>query len=276
MESEAPPIVGEPGGVETTTVARWRWWLHVLLLGSLPLLVGVSGIINRNRKTALLPQNVPALLRVSVYEMLYLALPFYIVWLASRFTAKQLLLKWRGGVMPVVLGFAFSFALRIAIMMALVAVVIIWMLFAGTHAQGLEQLRSQSEHLVNATALVRDPVYFALCLTLISFVVAGLREELWRAAMLAGCEALFPAQFANWPGRAAAVVIAGLLFGLGHTTQGLAGVGVTTLLGVGLGAIMLWRRSIWEAVIAHGFFDATTFFFLYLLAKYHPELIHGL
>ena len=158
--------------------------------------------------------------------------------------------------------------------MVALAVVMVWLLIAGPHS--LTLLRSHSGQLVNATALARDPVYFVLCLTLLSFVVAGLREELWRAGMLAGCQALFPAQFATWRGRVMAVGIVGLLFGLGHTTQGFAGVAVTTLLGVGLGTIMLWRRSIWEAVIAHGFFDAATFLFLYLLAKYHPELLHSL
>jgi membrane protease YdiL (CAAX protease family) len=60
-----------------------------------------------------------------------------------------------------------------------------------------------------------------------------------------------------------------LLFGSGHTVQGALGVCATTLLGLGLGGIMLWRRSIWEAVIAHGFFDASTFLALYFLTKYH-------
>jgi membrane protease YdiL (CAAX protease family) len=277
MELEAAPLItGQAGGAETKTVARWRWWLHVLLLGSLPLFIGTMGIIHRNRTTALLPDNVPGLLRVSVYEMLYPALAFCVVWLASRFTAKQMLLSWRGGLMPVLLGFAYSVVLRIIIVIIAVAVVVVFVLIAGSHAHALEQLRSHTGQLVNAAALTRDPVYFVLCLTLLSFVVAGLREELWRAAMLAGCQALFPTQCGTWRGRAVAVVIVGLLFGLGHTTQGFAGVAVTTLLGVGLGAIMLWRRSIWEAVIAHGFFDATTFAFLYLLAKYHPELLHNL
>jgi membrane protease YdiL (CAAX protease family) len=274
MDSEtAPPIISNAVGAETKTVARWRWWLHLILLGSLPLLVGVLGIIHRNRTIAALPDTVPGLLRISIYETVFPVLFFAVVWLVSRPTASQMLLPWRGGLMPILLGFAYSFALRVIIMILVIALVIIWVAIAGLHAPGMENLRSQSEHLVNAAALTRDPLYFVLCLTLISFVVAGLREELWRAGMLAGCQALFPA---HWGGKMAGVIVVGVLFGLGHTTQGLGGVGVTTLLGMGLGAIMLWHRSIWEAVIAHGCFDATTFAMMYLIMKYHPELIQHL
>jgi membrane protease YdiL (CAAX protease family) len=50
---------------------------------------------------------------------------------------------------------------------------------------------------------------------------------------------------------------------------------MTTLLGFGLGAIMVYRRSIWDAVFAHGFFNAGSFFLLYLLATRAPQFITG-
>jgi membrane protease YdiL (CAAX protease family) len=128
-----------------------------------------------------------------------------------------------------------------------------------------------TKHMVDISALTGDPIYFALALTLISFVVAGFREELWRAAMLAGINALFPRQFEKLSGQVIGVMIVAVLFGMGHTAEGWAGIAITALLGFGLGAIMLWRRSIWEAVFAHGFFDAGTFAFLYLLARYYPH-----
>jgi membrane protease YdiL (CAAX protease family) len=93
--------------------------------------------------------------------------------------------------------------------------------------------------------------------------------------MLAGLNALFPRRFAGFRGQLRAVIIAAVLFGLGHTAQGWGAVGITAILGVGLGAIMVWHRSIWDAVIAHGFFDASTFLFLYWMAKYRPDLLHG-
>ena len=70
------------------------------------------------------------------------------------------------------------------------------------------------------------------------------------------------------------LMIVSLMFGFGHTYQGVIGVGATTLLGLGLGAIMLWHKSIWHAVIAHGFFDASTFVTLYLLTKYQVGPFH--
>ena len=40
------------------------------------------------------------------------------------------------------------------------------------------------------------------------------------------------------------------------------------ILGVGLGAIMVYHQSIWPAVFAHGIFDATTFALLPLALKH--------
>ncbi|PYK61394.1 MAG: hypothetical protein DME43_02550 [Verrucomicrobia bacterium] len=47
---------------------------------------------------------------------------------------------------------------------------------------------------------------------------------------------------------------------------------VATLLGLFLGLILIVHRSIWPAVIAHGFFDATTFALLPLVASKLPQL----
>ena len=270
------PIIGDASSVEQRTVSRWRWWLHLTILALFPLLAGVSGILNRDQAVTLLPDSVAGLLRVSVFELIFFGVIFGIAWLASRVNFTQLRLSWRGGGKPLWLGFAYSFALRVAITLVLSAVVIGWMLVTGLHSPGLDHVRPQTEQVVSAAALTQNPLYFALTLTLISFVVAGFREELWRAGMLAGLGALFPGQFATWRGRAVAVVIVAVLFGLGHTAQGWAGVGVTGLLGVGLGIIMLWHRSIWEAVIAHGFFNAGTFAVLYCLAKYQPQQFQNL
>ena len=84
-------------------------------------------------------------------------------------------------------------------------------------------------------------------------------------------------------GRAMAIALAGvtaialvaLIFGLAHLPQGVGGVGVTLVLGLGLGAIMLWHRSIWEAVLAHGCFDASSFVMAHYLVTHHQNLIPG-
>jgi membrane protease YdiL (CAAX protease family) len=112
---------------------------------------------------------------------------------------------------------------------------------------------------VDVSALRDNPLYYWLTLTLVSFVLAGFTEELWRSAYLGGLRALWPRYFGSHLGQLGAVAIASISFGLGHLGQGWIAVGLTTLLGIGLGEIIVAHRSIWPAVIAHGMFDATSF-----------------
>lgn len=270
--NELPPIIGGDANAETKPApARWRWCLHLLVLALFPLSAGMMGILRSEESGPLLPKNIAGLLRVSFFELLLFGVIFAIAWLASRANGRQLLLNWRGGARPILLGLAYSVALRMAIMMVLLVAVIFWVVVHGMPPAQSGNASPLTKHIVDISALTQNPIYFVLALTLISFVVAGLREELWRAAMLAGLNALFPRQFEKLSGQAMAVMIVAVLFGMGHTAEGWAGVAITALLGFGLGAIMLWHRSIWEAVFAHGFFDAGTFALLYLLARYFPH-----
>jgi membrane protease YdiL (CAAX protease family) len=278
---EIPPNIegGEAIRVEPASkISKWRWWVHLIVLSLLPVLPGITGLLrtaHADTKSSL-PEDVHGLLAISVESMGMLAVLFGIAWLASRVNAGQLLLKWRGSWQPVAWGFVGSIVLRFAVLSLAATVAIFWMVIRGMNAPELQKARAASQHVVNAAALAHDPLYFALTLSLISFVVAGFREELWRAGMLAGLSALFPQAMSRRMGQVIYVCIIGVLFGFGHTIQGWAGVGLTTLLGIGLGAIMVWRQSIWEAVIAHGFFDASTFVFLYLLARYFPDALKAM
>jgi membrane protease YdiL (CAAX protease family) len=112
---------------------------------------------------------------------------------------------------------------------------------------------------VDVDALRHNRVYFWFAITFVSFVVAGLREELWRSAFLAGLGALWPQRFGSRAGQIGAVFISAVFFGAAHGAQGGLAMFMAGLLGVGLGLIMVFHRSIWPAVIAHGLFDATTF-----------------
>jgi membrane protease YdiL (CAAX protease family) len=127
---------------------------------------------------------------------------------------------------------------------------------------------------VNAEAL-KDPLYVLFAVSVVSFGVAGFREELWRVGMMAGFAGLAPAIFATRRGQLIAVVVAAVIFGIGHTPQGIGGVVLTAVLGLALGCIIVRHQSIWEAVLAHGFFDATTFVGLYVVVKYFPEALRG-
>jgi membrane protease YdiL (CAAX protease family) len=46
---------------------------------------------------------------------------------------------------------------------------------------------------------------------------------------------------------------------------------LTAVLGFALGLIIVFHRSIWPAVLAHGMFDATTLALLPLLARFLKE-----
>lgn len=89
-------------------------------------------------------------------------------------------------------------------------------------------------------------------------MVAGLREELWRASFLAGLRTLWPRQFGSKVGQVCAVFIAAIVFGMAHLSMGILAALFAGVLGAGLGLIMVFHRSIWPAVLAHGFFDATS------------------
>jgi membrane protease YdiL (CAAX protease family) len=256
--------------------SRGRWWFHLLLLAAYPIALGIIPSLMGDRKgVTLLPKNTSGLLLVMGMELSIFALVFAFAWLASRASRDQLLLRWRQGIRPIWAGFVYSIGLRVLIAIALMAVAVAAFIAHGADPETLNKLRPRTEVVVDPEALTRDPIYFLLTLTFVSFVVAGLREELWRAAILAGLGALFPQWYAGIRGQLAAVTIAAVIFGLGHLPQGWAGCGVTAVLGWGLGIIMIRHDSIWEAVFAHGFFNATTFLLLYWLSLKHPDMLPG-
>lgn len=207
-------------------------------------------------------------------ELLIFAVVFVAAWWASRVSAEQLLLKWREGVKPVFRGFLYAIGLRLALLVVAVAAFVVVQL-AGIEPEVLEQMQPRTETIVKAETLASDPLYLVVCLTVVSFVLAGFREELWRAGVLAGLMILFPKMSESISRQLIAVAIAAILFGFGHLPQGATVALMTTLLGFGLGAIMVYRHSIWDAVFAHGFFNAGSFFLLYLLATRAPQFIPG-
>jgi membrane protease YdiL (CAAX protease family) len=252
----------------------WGWWIHLLLLTAYPVVLGIAGYLKvRGSHRPILPGSAGPLLLGAGLEICLFAVIFALACFASGARANDLLLQWRGSVRPVLLGFAYSIGLRLMIM-AMVVVAVIAAALVGVDMAALKQtVTPEIRNIVSANALVNDPLYLALMLTVVSFVLAGLREELWRAGMFAAFRVLVPQAFTKarrWLVVAAAVA---LVFGIGHLTQGIGGVVVTTLLGFGLGAIIIHHNSIWEAVLAHGFFNATSFAMLYMLARYQPDAL---
>jgi membrane protease YdiL (CAAX protease family) len=249
--------------VSTTkpAVNRWRWWIHLILITGYLLLVGFLGLRRTGTRTAVLSETVGGLLSVCGLESLFFGLIFGLACFASRATRDDLLLRWQGGFKPLFLGVGYSVALRVAVGLAVIAIGIVLVVTGVMTPESLKDFFSSNrpdvEAVVNVEAMRHNPVYFWLTVTVVSLVVAGLREELWRSAFLAALKALWP-QFGTPAGKVLAVIICAVIFALGHLAMGPVAVFLAGLIGVGLGLIMVFHGSIWPAVIAHGLFDATS------------------
>lgn len=274
-QSGLPPVIPDSEPVRNT-VPRWRWWIHLLILTAYPISLGVLSATMRTDHGPLLRAN-PVELAVGIFsELALFAFIFGLAWLASRANARELRLQWSSGLAAITRGFLYSIALRLGIMLVMVVVLAILYVAAGYSPEDIKKLSPEYENLIDSKALVSSPLYFWLNFTVVSFVLGGFREELWRAGMLAGMAGVAPKVFSSIPGQIAAVCVASISFGLGHLTQGWGGVVQTTFLGVGLGLIIVWHRTIWTAVFAHGFFNATSFLMIYILTKLNPDLLHRL
>ena len=274
-EPAIPPTLAEAQAHPAR--AKWRWAIHLFLLAGYVLGVGIGGVLMKSQNDGssepAMPGNVAALAQMCALEMGLFLVIFGVAWVFSRANADELFLKWRGGIRPVLWGIAYSIALRFVIMVVVVLVAAPVFLWKGEKA--VEGLRPKTEAIVNTNAL-KDPAYVLFAVTVVSFGMAGFREELWRVGIMAGCAGLAPMFFSTRRGQFIAVAIAAVIFGVGHAPQGIGGVVITAALGLALGFIIVRHQSIWEAVMAHGFFDATTFAALYLVLKYFPEALRGL
>jgi len=255
--------------------SRARWCLHLAILLAYPLGLGALSWAGGEPEGPALPTTRGGLLLVAGVELLVFAAVFGAAWLASRADGRDLRLAWRGGLRPVLWGVVLSVALRVAAAAALFAVMLVAVLGGWASLDALAGLAPRTERMLDVGVLVDDGVYFALTVTLVSFVLAGLREELWRAGVLAGFARIWPEGLGTTTGQVVAAALAAVVFGIGHLTQGWGGVALTGAVGLGLGLVIVWRRSIWEAVLAHGFFDATSLVLLRLVAIHAPEALPG-
>jgi len=263
IPSDAPPV--QPAGAFRRPIARWRTWLALLLLAPYPVLLGIilpwllekfTGATSPQDGPAL-PENVRGLLLLSLETLLIFGLLAAVCWALARPSSDQLRLSRRPGWRDWLLAFAYSWAARFLAASPLIAVVF-WKIFQGEDVADVLGLRAKVENVVGFEPLM-NPLYLFLTVTLISFVVAGLREELWRAGVIALGETLLPAAWSTR--RRAGVLITGsaVIFGLGHLPQGITGVLQTGFIGVCFGIIIVYHRSTWLAVLSHGMLNAITF-----------------
>ena len=261
--ASGPPDSPPPIPVPVRETRRWRWFIHLVLIGVYPLLGLVLPLTTGRSPTGpALSGNVRGLLWISGFELLFFAIFFATACLISRASREQLMLPWRPGWWVVPLGIGYSVALRLGIM---AVAIMVMMAVAATQTVTPEKVqeyvnanRPDVEVLVSVPAMQTNPAYYWLTLTLISFIVAGLREEMWRAGTLAAMRAIWPRTFGSFWGQGLAISLIAVAFGAMHIRMGpiaAAGAGVIGLL---LGIVMIVHKSIWPAVIAHGVFDATT------------------
>ena len=275
---DGPPPLPEPQPAGAVATNRRRWWVHLLLISAYVLLIGVVGKEYAEARThsPALSHTSRGLLIACTIQLLIFALVLGLALVASRASCDDLLLRWRRGFWPVPLGIGYSVAIRLALFITMMAAGIALIVTHVMTAQSLREFvtanRPNLETIVDISAMRQNPLYFWLTLTVVSFVVAGLREELWRSAFLAGLRSLWPQHFGSRTGQIAAVAIAAAVFGFGHLGMGLIAVLFAGLIGFGLGLIMVFHRSIWPAVIAHGMFDATSLALLPWVAEKLQEI----
>jgi membrane protease YdiL (CAAX protease family) len=260
----APPPAADATPVDPK---RWKWIAFLGLMVAYIVAMTWLGHDRTSDKPAL-SSTVGGLFAETAMALLIFGVPFGLGLALVRPKGSDLYLTrpihW---LISPLLGAAWSVALRVAIMIpAMLAAMIFILLDPKNGVAKFTGHRPKVENLLDPSALA-NPLYALICMTWLSFVVAGLREELWRAASIRGLCALSPSGQPSRRMEWIAVVITSGFFGLAHLTQGWIAVGVTGLLGVGLGAIQIVRRSLPEAIIAHGFFDAATFFFLFILQQ---------
>lgn len=242
-------------------LARWRHLVALLILSAMPLLAAFAST-RRVAKEGFLPSSSLGLLLFCAWELGAFAAIWGVAWAFSRLSREQLFLPWRAGWKPLAWGVAYSLGLRLGLVMV-ATLVLLFLSLLGFSPQQLTagwQENAQGAQKAFAPLLQGgDTLYKTLMITLVSFVVAGGREEIWRAALMASLGQVAPARWTTGAKIALALLFSSALFGVGHWYQGALGVVGTSLLGVALGAITLRHRSVWPTIIAHGCFDALSF-----------------
>ncbi|MFL6515730.1 MAG: CPBP family intramembrane glutamic endopeptidase [Chthoniobacterales bacterium] len=267
MNTDEPSAVIESESIANTIsipvalepLRRIRWWVHLILIGGyfVP-----SILFSRANPHPVLSQTSAGLLTVCAMQMAVFGVMFGLGWWSSRATSEQMLLPWRPGWWVVPLGFAYSIAIRIAVFVLALGVSAILLATVFDQHQLAEFWRASQPNIrqvVSVSAARGNSIYAWLLITVVSFVVAGLREELWRTGTLAAMRALWPKAFGSRAGELGAILLIAIAFGAGHLRMGLMAAVVAGVLGVFLGVILVLHRSVWPAVIAHGCFDALSF-----------------
>ena len=247
-ESSNSNCIDEP----TRTVKRSRWWVHLVLIGGY--VVPAIPLGWRQVHRPLLSSSAKGALIIGCIQVALFAPVFGVGWLFSRASREQLFLRWKPGWWVVPLGIGYSLAIRFVIGIVLLAMIFFLLVTGVLTLESVPQFltsgRPDVKKLVDISAMRNNSHYFWVMVTLNSFVLAGLREEMWRAGTLAAMRTLWPNVFGDRQGQIVAVALIAILFGFAHSLFGLLAIGVTAIMGFCLGLIIVVHKSIWPAVIA--------------------------
>jgi membrane protease YdiL (CAAX protease family) len=143
------------------------------------------------------------------------------------------------------LGLARS-ANRARMALQVLGLVVVWtVLQLGLFMPVITHLTGQQQDLGDFEDLEGNLTLLAVFL-LLTWTIAAFGEELaYRGYVLT--------RTADFAGLAAAVLASSALFGLAHTEQGVVGVIVTFLDAVFFSVLRLRYRTLWAAILAHGF-----------------------
>ena len=107
---------------------------------------------------------------------------------------------------------------------------------------------------------------------LVVWTIAAFGEErVFRGFLLNTIRELLPERAGEKMRWILALVISSVVFGFAHTYQGIAGIVITGIMGLGFGTVyLLKKRNLWFAIITHGLFDTAGFVLVYL--GLHPNI----
>ena len=218
----------------------------------------------------MIPQSVPGLILFCAFQLGAFAVVWALFWLFSRANQDELFLRFQNFWKTIGWGILYSFLMRFGLVLVAMVVLMILALAGFDPVKMMKVMEENGQGAQKAFASVLQngsPLYRFLVITLISFVVAGLREELWRVATMAGLQKIAPRHWNQNRKNALALGFSSVIFGIGHLYQGWTGVVATTLLGLVMGGIILRHGSVWPAIVAHGSFNAVSFAALSMMGK---------
>lgn len=253
--------------IESRT-AHERWGLHVGIL-----LIPIFYCVMRDDldMARLMPDSFLKLGYFVVQRLCLVAIFFGLAFLISEVAAEELYIRRVKVFRTGLIALGWSLLLRIPIYVALFIPLFTSIFLFKTHL--LESYAHRyGMHMYKIFFHERYVQYpfEAATILITASCMAGLAEELWRAGMFAGLSRLYPRLFSGRWGSFGMIVSVAVVFACAHVYQGAIGIGMTFLLGIGLGCVLLYRKSFWEAAITHALFDAASFLmFLGLMVTHH-------